>query len=850
MASSSPPPLSSSPQNPFSSSSPFSDGSTRSGWSNGSGGSSITTASTSLGIPATSFVEDLFARRLRHLLLVVVRKREKESNVLEDGVRTAEGDDDDAYTDPSSSEGDTDSSVGTQATPCHSTKDFSPYFRTVPHAPNPVYNTFSPLTSAAPDSETEVEAEMSIDTCTDTDMETRLSTLIFASSTSVNTPSPVEKSDLHVIPPRPGYSYRLIKRASSYRRTRAAKLMDTDNAENADSEPPRKRPKILTRTSTHPRIRTELARVPASIRRAESLRSLCDGGDGYDEAWGKAKDRGKGKDRENIPPSELAPTVPASPELEHATPDTNILMQKKRALARCFQPLRRPFGPVPIIAPPLCIPAASAEPPSHTRVQRFLERERELRVEMGFRDGNLQESWSWGGKEGEEVLKRRVVRWFMEVLPSGSAGKVNVDCSRGCGSLGSCRPSFEAETKHDDDEEEDEGESEASPAKSNHSYLTSTSPKSTSNPCRRNPRSRTISISTRSNSGSGSDLGSDTTSNASTMTTTHTSRSPSPSSRIDLYPSYSFSLSSSSSSSFSYVSEPRPDMQVPYSSNLHEQLATSPHTRFHAAYIFWRFFRAVATPVSSPEFSPGVGSGAQDKRNERNGSSWVFGAELDREGRELVTWDIGVACLALCVKYHRDFLYPLYPVYASEFQAIAPHGTVEYEDLETAHRDVLCALAYRLGDTPHALLSELWEALPALRRVLQDGSESRLSENVNADWNAVQRETWRVLLGAALDPDILRFPLSLLTSTALLFGLCVVLQRRERDQTPWYHYKMCAPVLIATAGRGKAECAVSDVRSEVIRLLGVSEEAVDCCRVWLQRVLVRLPNGVDLNCAA
>ncbi|KAG6842814.1 hypothetical protein H0H87_010144, partial [Tephrocybe sp. NHM501043] len=152
--------------------------------------------------------------------------------------------------------------------------------------------------------------------------------------------------------------------------------------------------------------------------------------------------------------------------------------------------------------------------------------------------------------------------------------------------------------------------------------------------------------------------------------------------------------------------------------NLQDQLATSPETRFHAVYLFLRFFCA-HLPCS-------IG--------------------LDQEGLRLVTWDIAVACLAVSVKYHRDFLDPLYPVYAHEFQHLAPHGPLGYGDLEIAHRDLLSALAFRIGGTPQGVLGEV-HALRSVRGLGLDHGWGR--EGESGEWNCVLRETWRALFTAS-----------------------------------------------------------------------------------------------------
>jgi hypothetical protein len=71
-------------------------------------------------------------------------------------------------------------------------------------------------------------------------------------------------------------------------------------------------------------------------------------------------------------------------------------------------------------------------------------------------------------------------------------------------------------------------------------------------------------------------------------------------------------------------------------SNLLDQLITSPETRFHAAYMFLRYFYLVRGESGSPL-----------RVTQGNGAGRVLPSE---DGFELVTWDIAVGCLALSVK--------------------------------------------------------------------------------------------------------------------------------------------------------------------------------------------------------
>ena len=107
--------------------------------------------------------------------------------------------------------------------------------------------------------------------------------------------------------------------------------------------------------------------------------------------------------------------------------------------------------------------------------------------------------------------------------------------------------------------------------------------------------------------------------------------------------------------------------------NLLDQLQTSHETRFHACWMFLRYFYLLMTSESS--------------RFRAAGPDGLYRSKLEQEGRELVVLDISVACLSLSVKFHRDFLEPLLPVYANEYLVLSPHG-MSYDDLE-----VVCSLA-------------------------------------------------------------------------------------------------------------------------------------------------------------
>ncbi|KAG5650180.1 hypothetical protein H0H81_000412 [Sphagnurus paluster] len=553
------------------------------------------------------------------------------------------------------------------------------------------------------------------------------------------------------VPTAPGFSFRVIHRAESYR-------------------PREAKPRLL----------------PASLRRAASLQSNED---------------------------ELIPTAPATPN-PAAKNETQCNRRSK------FKPARSPrrlFPPVPIIAPPaVFLPADSStlllEPvdgrqnqdhPAAIRIQRLLERECELRAGMRFHaNGNAAvtatdmpcnaekprkrkydqaECEENVHKDEEEARLGAVVKWMLQVLPvTPSPDSDNWTTSE----------DVDTDTDSDTESTVDAG---SHPGAVKHKLV-------------------------RINSTS----------------TTNSSGTP----RLALYPSFSSSpLSDLPSGKINFRARAgntqaqdelhrhrngythrwrvgggvgySPDVDYPISMELYDQLSTSPQTRFHAVYLFRRFWmfhsgdsgggfgagaanahlegykrqRITVSAGESPQTSPSYAVQSKVDNGEKENQG---GFDLDTEGRTLVAWDIGLACLALSVKYHRDFLYPLAPVYAHEFCALAG---VAHEDLESAHRDVLAALDYRLGDSPQALLAEL--------RVCVDLDMKLGRTEGERVWNMVLSETWRVLLRAVRSPDVLRTPLSLLTGAALILGLLVVLRRRAADAVPWF---ICAQYAALSRG--------------------------------------------------
>jgi hypothetical protein len=87
------------------------------------------------------------------------------------------------------------------------------------------------------------------------------------------------------------------------------------------------------------------------------------------------------------------------------------------------------------------------------------------------------------------------------------------------------------------------------------------------------------------------------------------------------------------------------DSQQP--SDLMDQLKNSPETRFHAAWLFLRFFYL----TMSPDRNKGPRNNARNLNLSRRSSlNSNTSASTDQEGRDLIIWDIAIACLALSVK--------------------------------------------------------------------------------------------------------------------------------------------------------------------------------------------------------
>ncbi|KAG5221381.1 fst3 transcription factor [Salix suchowensis] len=166
----------------------------------------------------------------------------------------------------------------------------------------------------------------------------------------------------------------------------------------------------------------------------------------------------------------------------------------------------------------------------------------------------------------------------------------------------------------------------------------------------------------------------------------------------------------------------------PFSRNLRDQLIYSPETRFHAGYLFLRYFFLVeveAEPANIPE-SQGV-------------STTIFYLP------------------AFSIDLHRDTLWPLHPIMSTEYERLAPHE-MSFDDLEV--------LDFTGGWTYARKLT--WECLyEALLRMLS---------------TALFRDNCQ---NCRIEPDVLRYRLSLLTVAALIEALISTLELRYEFVEGW-----------------------------------------------------------------
>ena len=105
------------------------------------------------------------------------------------------------------------------------------------------------------------------------------------------------------------------------------------------------------------------------------------------------------------------------------------------------------------------------------------------------------------------------------------------------------------------------------------------------------------------------------------------------------------SLTSGSSSSHSSTSTSSSISKDQQPSDLMDQLKNSPETRFHAAWLFLRFFYLTMSPDRNT--GPRNNTRYLSRQSSLNSNT---SAVTNQEGRDLIIWDIAIACLALSVK--------------------------------------------------------------------------------------------------------------------------------------------------------------------------------------------------------
>ncbi|KAJ6500721.1 hypothetical protein C8R45DRAFT_79034 [Mycena sanguinolenta] len=272
---------------------------------------------------------------------------------------------------------------------------------------------------------------------------------------------------------------------------------------------------------------------------------------------------------------------------------------------------------------------------------------------------------------------------------------------------------------------------------------------------------------------------------------------------------------SSRSSSFSSVQD-FGDKRLP---DLIDQLLYSPETRFHAAYMFIRYWYLMMGDRKTKLKLTSMREAAAAAE----GNDLPDDPSIPSEGWLLVVWDSCLACLAISVKLHRDGLAPLKSVLSREFEALAPHR-LYFDDLETAQRDVLGLLDFRLGGTPQPILDELWIALPSLRQLLE-------FEN---GWKFAQKEAWWRLFDAVAEPDVVEFPISVLTVAALAEALVAALVSK---------YKYGATVDSQVIRRrpndrekleSRAETEMEGALQDIQAMIGISDHTLGACRKWIR----------------
>ncbi|TFY79720.1 hypothetical protein EWM64_g4290 [Hericium alpestre] len=276
-----------------------------------------------------------------------------------------------------------------------------------------------------------------------------------------------------------------------------------------------------------------------------------------------------------------------------------------------------------------------------------------------------------------------------------------------------------------------------------------------------------------------------------------------------------------------------------YSKDLYQQLLQHPDTRFLAAYIFGRYFLACKGGDSGCTIPDS--SASPSAHNVKPVTDARRRADLEDGERRLV-WDFALAAVALSVKVQRDFLPPLCPIYIRDFLVLAPHE-MSHDDLEAAQRDILHALSYRVSTpTPEAYLDELHSALPALRQLA-------VALGGCTGWDAMRKDVWARLLAAVQEPDLYRFPISVLVAAALQRAIGSMLVRHEGRQLGQFQEKAssrCASQIQINRQRiGPVSRLAWGVQQDIQNILQVPQILLDECKRWLSPLRFENPSGQD-----
>ncbi|KAI5120986.1 hypothetical protein M0805_000447 [Coniferiporia weirii] len=238
---------------------------------------------------------------------------------------------------------------------------------------------------------------------------------------------------------------------------------------------------------------------------------------------------------------------------------------------------------------------------------------------------------------------------------------------------------------------------------------------------------------------------------------------------------------------------------------LRDQLRTSPETRFHAIMLFSHYFMRVgdAMPIATEKETP-----------------------LMTLGRQRISWDVAVSCLALAVKFQRDFLSPLNPIYSHEFLVIAPHP-MSHDDFEISQKDVLQALDYQIREvTPGPFMEEIWNSLPTFRKLL----------GFTEGWEVAQMNAWHRLNVASLAGEMFRFSMSLLSAAALIEGgIETLIALYESDMESQVGRELTDDEEVSL--EDKATLAFAGVVEDIKDLIEITAEDMKRCRDWIQHIM-------------